>query len=260
MTDGDSLECVWCGRLQHRSCIKISDDQYCILANFPTNIVYFCTPCFQKLPGALASCDIVDGINSATNVSPKSLEFSVIDKFNKLSDQVKEIATSSQLDTIECQLKDSTVLFSDLCAKVDTLAKDITSNYSQLVTMRSQLDDLRKEQSDMDLEEGVLTNSTGSLTSESVTTLTVGVVNKQREQDRRKLNLIFHNVPESAKQSGPERKADNMINGLLHQHLGYSPTVSNALRLGKRLTDPGFSKSLSPQFKKNLISCTTVTN
>ena len=63
MTDGDSLKCVWCGRLQYRSCIKISDDQCCILANFPTNIVYFCTPCFQKLPGALASCDIVDEIS-----------------------------------------------------------------------------------------------------------------------------------------------------------------------------------------------------
>jgi len=111
VTDGDSLECVWCGRLQHRSCIKISDDQYCILANFPTNIVYFCTPCFQKLPGALASCDIVDEINSATDTSQKSFEFNLINKFNKLSDQVEEKANNSQLDTIECQLKDSKVSF-----------------------------------------------------------------------------------------------------------------------------------------------------
>ena len=244
MTDGDSLECVWYGRLQHRSCIKISDDRYCILANFSTNIVYFCTLCFHKLPGALASCDIADEINSATNVSLKSCEFSLTDKFNNLSNQVKEIATSSQLDTIECQLKDSKVSFSDLCAKVDTLAKDITSNCSQLVTMKSQLDDLRKEQSNMDLEEGVLTDSTGSLTSKSVTTITVRVVDEQREQDRRRLNLIFHNVPESAKQSGPERKADdiNMINGLLHQHLGYSPTISNALCLGKKADRPRLLK------------------
>ena len=241
VTDGDSLECVWCGRLQHRSCIKISDDQYCILANFPTNIVYFCMPCFHKLPGALASCDIVDEINSATNVSLKSFECSLTDRYNNLSNQVEEIATSSQLDTIESQLKDSKVSFSDLCAKVDTLAKDITSNCSQLVTMKSQLDDLHKEQSNMDLEEG---DPTGSLTGESVTTITVGVVDEQRERDRRRLNLIFHNVPESAKQSGPERKADdvNMINGLLHQHLGYSPTVSNALHLGKKADRPRLLK------------------
>jgi len=90
MTDGDSLECVLCGCLQHRSCIKISDDQYCLLANFPTNILYFCTPCFQKLPDTLASSDIVDEINCATNISLKASESNPINKFNKLSDQVKE--------------------------------------------------------------------------------------------------------------------------------------------------------------------------
>ena len=58
----------------------------------------------------------------------------------------------------------------------------------------------------MDLEEGVSTNSNGSLSSESVTTVTVGVADEQREWDRRKLNLISHNVPESTKQRGPERK------------------------------------------------------
>jgi len=54
--------------------------------------------------------------------------------------------------------------------------------------MKSQLDDLRKEQSIMDLEEGVSTDSTGSLTSESVMTITVGIVDEQRERDRRKFN------------------------------------------------------------------------
>jgi len=92
------------------------------------------------------------------------------------------------------------------------------------------------------LEEGVPTDSTGSLTSESVTTITVGV--EQRERDRRKLNLIFHSVLESAKQNGPERKADDIstINGLLHQHLGYSSTVSNVLRLGKKADRPRLLK------------------
>ena len=77
-----------------------------------------------------------------------------------------------------------------------------------------------------------------------MTTITIGVVDGQRERDRRRLNLIFHNVPESAKQSGPERKADNikMINGLLHQHLGYSPTVSNTLCLGKKADRPRLFK------------------
>jgi len=157
-----------------------------------------------------------------------------------LSDQVKEIANNGELNTIGCQLKDSKVSFSDLFTKVDTLTRDI-SNCSQLVTMKTQLDDLLKEQSNMELEEGVSTDSTSSLTSESVATITVG---EQRERDRRKLNLIFHNVSESAKQRGPERKVDDIstINGLLHQHLGHSPTISNALHLGKKADWPRLLK------------------
>ena len=80
----------------------------------------------------------------------------------------------------------------------------------------------------MELEEGVLTDTTSSLTSESVNTITVGVVDEQRKRDKRK--LIFCNVPESAKQMGPERKADDIstVNGLLHQYLDFNPTISNA--------------------------------
>ena len=114
----------------------------------------------------------------------------------------------------------------------------------------------------MELEEGVPTDFTGSLTSESVTNITVGVVYEQRERDRRKLNLIFHNVPESVKKSGPERKADdiNMINGLLHQHLGYSPAISNALCLGEKADRPRFLKVSVTMIQENLPSCATATN
>ena len=114
----------------------------------------------------------------------------------------------------------------------------------------------------MELEEGVSTDIASSLTSESVATITVGVADEQRERDRRKLNLILHNVPESAKQKGPERKADDisMVNGLLHQHLGFNPTISNAVRLGKSQTNPGSSRSLSLRLKKKLTSCATATN
>ena len=62
----------------------------------------------------------------------------------------------------------------------------------------------------MESEEDVLSDTTDSLTNESVATITIGVVDEQREWDKTKLNLILHNVPESAKQSGPERKADDI--------------------------------------------------
>ena len=56
----DALECMWCERLQHRSCIKISDNHYSALSSFPSNIVFFCMSslsCFHKLPSAIKAHD-----------------------------------------------------------------------------------------------------------------------------------------------------------------------------------------------------------
>ena len=126
------------------------------------------------------------------------------------------------------------------------------------MTLKSQLDGLHKESPTMELEEGVLTDTTSSLTSESVTTITIGVVDEQRERDRRKLNLIFHNVPESAKQRGPEGKADDIstVNGLLHQYLDFNPTISNVVLLGEKSDRPRLLKvSVSTVQEKSTILC-----
>ena len=96
----------------------------------------------------------------------------------------------------------------------------------------------------MDTEEGVTSDTGGSFTNESVATITVGVVDEQRECEKRKLNLVLHNVPESTKQSGPERKADDIskVEKLLHDYLGINPTISNAIRLGKKSDRPRLLK------------------
>ena len=82
--DGDSLECARCEQLQHRSCVKITDDQYCVLVNHPTNLVYFCTPCTHKLPSALATSDIVDEVNATVDKALKSFELNLTNKFKGL--------------------------------------------------------------------------------------------------------------------------------------------------------------------------------
>ena len=81
-------------------------------------------------------------------------------------------------------------------------------------------------------------------THSSIDTITVGVVDEQRDQDKRKLNLILHNINESDKQDGPSRKADDIayITALLRDHVGIAPTVTNAFRLGKRSDRPRLLK------------------
>jgi len=146
----DSMECIWCECLQHRSCVKISDDQYCVLANFPTNIVYFCTLCIHKLLDALIAFDKTDEVNSTVGKTLKSFEIQLSSKFDQLSDQILQVAKNSHLETIQCLVKELSkqhqISFSDLTAKVVALvfalAKDITSNSTQLTTLKSQLDEL----------------------------------------------------------------------------------------------------------------------
>ena len=44
--DDDALGCVWCDRVQHRECFRISVDQYSV---FPHNIIFFLLPVYQSL-------------------------------------------------------------------------------------------------------------------------------------------------------------------------------------------------------------------
>ena len=48
------------------------------------------------------------------------------------------------------------------------------------------------------------------LANNSVSSITVGVVDEQREREKQKLNLIFHNVVESTKPDGTARENDDI--------------------------------------------------
>jgi len=80
------------------------------------------------------------------------------------------------------------------------------------------------------------TTSTGNNDHSPIDSITAGVVDEQREQEKRKLNLIFHNVRESTKEDGPSRKTDDIatITTMLQNRVGIKATVTNAFRLGKK--------------------------
>ena len=89
VTDNDSFECFWCERLQYRSCLKISDDQYKVLTNLPSNIMYFCVSCLYKLPSALIAFDKTEEVSSAFDRTLKYFEIKFSNKFDTLSDQAQ---------------------------------------------------------------------------------------------------------------------------------------------------------------------------
>ena len=64
------------------------------------------------------------------------------------------------------------------------------------------------------------------------------VLSEEKEKDKRKLNLILHNIPESTNPSSDVRKQDNTDTAatIFNQHLGIPTSVTNATRLGKKGT------------------------
>ena len=79
-------------------------------------------------------------------------------------------------------------------------------------------------------------NPDSPVSSESVASLTTSLVNEQKERDRRKLNLVLHNMPES---TATARKKDDImkIASVLNNYIKVKPTISNAVRLGKKGSD-----------------------
>ena len=151
--------------------------------------MFFCESCFYKLPGALFVYDKSEELTSSIDKQLKSLETQLSSKYDGLSDRVNKVAKDNQIKSIESQLSKSNkqyqAAFSDLTTKVAALAKDITFNSTQLTSLKSNFEELNKKESlVMDTEEGVTSDTGGSFTNESVATITVGVVDEQREQEK----------------------------------------------------------------------------
>ena len=64
------------------------------------------------------------------------------------------------------------------------------------------------------------------------------VVSEQKEKEKRCLNVILHNVPESTSDDNKTRKADDIeaVYGIVNNYLGAKAEISNTIRLGKKIS------------------------
>jgi len=85
------------------------------------------------------------------------------------------------------------------------------------------------------------TNPSTSLPpNDHITTVVSSYLNEEKERSKRRLNLIVHNLKEPTSEDGATRKKEDIkqINNLLQNHMEVSPTVTNAIRLGKHRERP----------------------
>ena len=81
--------------------------------------------------------------------------------------------------------------------------------------------------------------NTNTISSESVVSLTASLVAEQKEREKRELNLVLHNIPESTASDSPTRKQEDIaqVNSILNEYVDVKPVINNAIRLGKKVTD-----------------------
>ena len=74
------------------------------------------------------------------------------------------------------------------------------------------------------------------LSTDSVSCITSSIADEQHERAKWQLNLIVHNVPESAKDDPIVRKNDDIseVNKLFQKHLNLKIAINNAVRIGKK--------------------------
>ena len=90
------LECVWCEKVQHASCSKLSNEQCNVIANLDTpNIVFFCSSCIQVFPIALRCYDNHSIIDSKVSTLEKSVSEIQLTE-SKLNEIMKNV--ESQLE------------------------------------------------------------------------------------------------------------------------------------------------------------------
>ena len=90
-----------------------------------------------------------------------------------------------------------------------------------------------------------------------VENITSSLANEQKEREKRKLNVMVYNVPESEASNGLEKKEEdlNRLNNLFKDNLQISANITKVIRLGKRDDKPRLLKvSLgSADQKSNLL-------
>lgn len=83
-----------------------------------------------------------------------------------------------------------------------------------------------------------------SLSVGGISSAVASVISEEKDKDKRKLNLILHNVVEPTADDGQTRKKEDIdhVSDIFHKSLGVPVQITNAIRLGKRGDKPRLLK------------------
>ena len=132
----------------------------------------------------------------------------------------KQICIDARLQCIETQLAELSGLQR---VQVPALSKQSNSESMQI------------DKSPTDQSEAHITNTTQP-TSDELSNAVKSVINEEKERNKRKLNLIMHNIAESEAEAPDIHKQEDtkQVTDIFSKQLNVQANISNIVRLGKR--------------------------
>ena len=118
--------------------------------------------------------------------------------------------------------------------EISTKIKDQQRANERLDAVKIKLKKVLAElNSTSELHKSLANDNTGG----SVSHLASSILAEQKEKERRQLNIIVHNMAESEDEDPSARKTGDITEAtsLFKEYLGVEPTVTNAVRIGKKL-------------------------
>ena len=132
--------------------------------------------------------------------------------------------------SIENKLKSVEVALSN---KFDTLTTQVNDLSSKIIYSTQDVSTRMATDNDSSKQDSP---SQHPLSAESIASMTASILSEDTEKEKRKLNLIIHNIPESTLTEAQGRKQDDIqkVTSLLTQYVGVTTTITNAIWIGKK--------------------------
>jgi len=211
---GQAIQCDFCGVWVHAVCDGISKGQYESLVSLTSdveNIAYFCKPNSCQARFKQIIFEAVKA-NNARGELQSRLE-KVEAKLDKIVQEV-----GSRLDnhskTIESIPSSASAVEVKLNKVVQELGTKLDSHCKTIEAIPAKVPDL----------------------ATTIASVTSSLATEQREKEKRQLNLILHNVPESKSSDPLTRKKEDtdFVQQVFSDVLSTPATITNAIRLGKK--------------------------
>ena len=196
--DGDIMECIWCETPHHSSCLQLSSE-LCKVLNTVRNIIFLSNNCILWLPTAF-ECYV-----SCVQSEPRFLSVEL-----KLP-----------------ELQSAEVLLSITVKKIE--AHQLTDYHKAVSDMFS------KDQSSSSAPISATIDSSINPATVSPTNSTLSILDELADRDRRKKNILVHNLPEPAPNSKGDSEAFAALCSSVYNCAAC--TVTKSVHLGKELAN-----------------------